>query len=199
LRTFDYQAFASRTRHALAAAGIHAYLLALDASFNHVLGSGSPGHYQLHFWGVFFEGTSTRIDVLNSLINASGRVHRPLQISKAPISSRSVRPVVAYALKSRFKRRENIVKSRPGRPRFWDTQERPLLGLPLLELLLFLDRIGLHGRLLTKGVDFEELQRARAIRASGQRAKRRRKVMRRKAVRAAECGRVRSPHRIVKM
>ena len=55
---------------------------------------------------------------------------------------------------------------------------RPELGLPLVELMLFFDRIGLHGRLLTKGVDLENLQRAHAIRASRRRARRRRKANR---------------------
>jgi len=77
---------------------------------------------------------------------------------------------MAYALKSRFKRRETVMKSRPGKSPFRDTQKRPLLGLPLVELMLFLDRIGLHGRLLTKGVDLENLQRARAICAARQSA-----------------------------
>jgi hypothetical protein len=185
LRTFDYRAFVTRSRVALAAAGIDEYLLALDATFNHVRGSGSPRHYQLHFWGVFFDGNAPRIDVLKKLINPSGRVDKPVQISIASIPPQSVRAVIAYALKSRFKRREWIRKSRPGRLPFWDTQERPLLDLPLLELLLFLDRIGLHGRLLTKRVDFEKLQRARAIRTSRQGAKRRRM---RKLSRAAQKG-----------
>jgi hypothetical protein len=113
---------------------------------------------------VVLEGPSPRIDVLKNLINASGRVPRPVHISPAPIRPRSIRPVLAYALKSHFERRENALKTRPGRRPFWDTQARPLLGLPLVELLAFLDRIGLHGRLLTKGVDIENLQRARARR-----------------------------------
>jgi len=176
LSTFNYRAFKTRTRRALAAAGIDRYLLALDVSFDHVKGSRLRGHWQLHFYGVVLEGATPRIDVLKNLINASGRVDRPVQVSTAPIQPRSIRPVMAYALKSRFKRRENVMKSRPGRSPFWDTQERPLLGLPLVALMLFVDRIGLHGRLLTKGIDFENLQRARDIRASRRRARRRRKV-----------------------
>ena len=89
-----------------------------------------------------------------------------MQISKAPIKPSSIRSVMGYALKSQFDRREWFRKWRPGRRPFWDTQPRPLLGLRLVELLAFLDRIGLHGRLLTKGVDVESLQRARAIRAA---------------------------------
>jgi hypothetical protein len=176
LSRFDYRGFTAQIRHALAASGINRYFLALDATLNHVRGSGLRGHYQLHFWGVVLEGASPRIDLLKSLINASTRVDIPVQISTAPIKPRSVRAVMAYALKSRFKRRENVMKSRPGRLPFWDTQERPLLGLPLVELMLFLDRIGLHGRLLTKGIDFENLQQARDIRAPRWRAGRRRKV-----------------------
>jgi hypothetical protein len=113
---------------------------------------------------------------IEQLINASGAVDKPVQISKAPIEPSSIRSVIAYALKSQFDRREEFLKSRPGRRPFWDTQHRPLLGLPLVELLVFLDRIGLHGRLLTKGVDIENLQRARANRAARRRARRRRKI-----------------------
>jgi hypothetical protein len=101
-----------------------------------------------------------------------------VQSSKALIKPSSIRSVAAYALKSKYDRREWFLKSRPGRRPFWDTQPRPLLGLPLVELLVFLDRIGLHGRLLTKGVDIDGLQRARAVRASRQRAERRRKANR---------------------
>ncbi len=157
-------------KSALAAAGVDQYFLALDATFNHVRGSRQRGHWQLHFWGVVLEGASPRIDELKNLINASGSVHKPVQISTAPIRPSSVRAVMAYALKSRFKRRETVMKSRPGKSPFRDPQKRPLLGLPLVELMLFLDRIGLHGRLLTKGVDLENLQRARAIRAARQSA-----------------------------
>ena len=149
--------------------------MALDATFNHVRGTSLPGHWQLHFWGVVLDGSSPLTDELKKLINASGRVERPVWISPAPIKPMSVRTVLAYALKNKFKRRETVIKSRPGRSRFRDTQERPLLGLRLVELLVFLDRIGLHGRVLTKGVDFDF--RA-AIRASRRRARRRRKVTR---------------------
>jgi hypothetical protein len=179
LRTFDYRAFTTRLKSDLAAAGIDKYFLALDVSLNHVKGNRQNEYWQLHFWGVI-EDPSDPVDVLKQhieqLINASGTVDKPVQISKAPIKPRSIRPVIAYGLKSRFERREWFLKSRPGRLPFWDTQSRPLLGLPLVELMLFLDRIGLHGRLLTKGVDIENLQRARAVRAANQRARRRRKV-----------------------
>ena len=181
LSTFDYRAFTARMKSDLAAAGVDWYFLALDVSLNHVKGNRQNAYWQLHCWGVI-EDPSDRIDVLKQqieqLINASGAVDKPVRISKAPIKPRSIRSVVAYALKSQFDRREWFLKSRPGRRPFWDTQDRPLLGLPLVELLVFLDRIGLHGRLLTKGVDIDGLQRARAIRASRQRARRRRKATR---------------------
>jgi hypothetical protein len=176
LSTLNYHAFTTLMKRDLAAAGFDQYFLALDVSFNHVKGSRLCGYWQLHFYGVVLEGVSPRLDVLKSLINPSGAIHRPLHISTVPIPPRSVRAVMAYALKSRFKRRETVIKSRPGRSPFFDTQERPLLGLPLLELMVFLDRIGMHGRLLTRGIDFANLQRARAIRAARRRARRRRKI-----------------------
>ncbi len=167
LSTFNYRFFKTRMKSDLAASGVDRYFLAIDVSFDHVKGSRLRGYWQLHFHGVVLRGASPRIAVLKQLINASGR---------APIQPRSVRPVTAYGLRSQYYRREWIRKSRPGRRPFWDTQARPLLGLPLVELSVFLDRIGLHGRLLTRGVNIENLQRARAIRAARQRAGRRRKV-----------------------
>ena len=175
LSTFNYPAFTARMRSDLAAAGVNWYFLGLDVSLNHVKGNRQNYYWQLHWWGVI-DDASGRIDVLRQLINASGRVPRPVHISPAPIQPRSVRAVMAYAVKSRFERREMVLKARPGRRPFWDTQARPLLGPPLVELLVFLDRIGLHGRLLTKGVDIDSLQRARATRVARQRARRRRKA-----------------------
>jgi hypothetical protein len=181
LRTFDYHAFTARMKSVLAAAGVGWYFLGLDVSLNHLKGNRQGSHCRLRWWGVI-EDPSGPLDVLKQqieqLINTSSAVDKPLQISKGPIKPRSIRSVVAYALKSQYDRREWFLKSRPGRRPFWDTQDRPLLGLRLIELLAFLSRIGLHGRLLTKGVDIHSLQRTRAIRASRQRVGRRRKANR---------------------
>jgi hypothetical protein len=180
LSTFNYRALTTRMKSDLAACGLNKYFLALDVSLDHVRGNRQNAYWQLHVWGVI-KDPSDRIILkqqIEQLINRSGNVDRPVQISPAPIKPQSVRTVVAYALKSQYDRREWFLKSRPGRRPFWDTQARPLLGLRLVELLVFLDLIGLHGRLLTKGVDIDNLQRARAIRAARQRARRRRKANR---------------------
>jgi hypothetical protein len=180
LSTFNYRALTTRMKSDLAACGLNKYFLALDVSLDHVRGNRQNAYWQLHVWGVI-KDPSDRIILkqqIEQLINRSGNVDRPVQISPAPIKPQSVRTVLAYALKSQYDRREWFLKSRPGRRPFWDTQARPLLGLRLVELLVFLDRIGLHGRLLTKGVNLENLQRARAIRAARQRAARRRKANR---------------------
>jgi hypothetical protein len=180
LSTFNYRALTTRMKSDLAACGLNKYFLALDVSLDHVRGNRQNAYWQLHVWGVI-KDPSDRIILkqqIEQLINRSGNVDRPVQISPAPIKPQSVRTVLAYALKSQYDRREWFLKSRPGRRPFWDTQARPLLGLRLVELLVFLDRIGLHGRLLTKGVNLENLQRARAIRAARQRARRRRKANR---------------------
>jgi hypothetical protein len=180
LSAFDYCGFTTRLKSDFATAGVEEYFLALDVSLNHAKGNPQNARWQLHVWGVIDDASDR--DVLKQQveqhINVSGAIDRPVQISEAPIKPSSIRSVIAYALKSQFDRRESIRKSRPGRRPFRDTQDRPLLGLPLVELMIFLDRIGLHGRLLTKGIDLEALQRARAIRASRQRARRRRNVNR---------------------
>jgi hypothetical protein len=177
LSRFDYRAFTTRLKSDLAAAGVDEYFLALDASLNHVKGNRQNEYWQLHLWGVI-EDPSDRIDPkrqIERLINASG-ADKAVQISEAPIKPGSIRSVIAYSLMSEFDRREWFRKSRPGRRPFWDTQDRPLLGLPLVELMVFLDRIGLHRRPFAKGVDIEALQRARAIRAAKRRRRPGRKV-----------------------
>ena len=169
LRTFDFRAFKAETERTLAAAGINWYFLALDVSLNHVKGKRRDAYWQLHLWGVI-EDPSVRVDVLKrqieQLIDASGAVDKPVQISDEPIKPSSIRSIIAYAMMSEFDRREWFLKSRPGRRPFWDTQDRPLLGLPLIELMIFLDSIGPHSRLLAKGVDIESLQRAQRPRVA---------------------------------
>jgi hypothetical protein len=138
LGTFDYRAFTTRLKSDLAAAGVDEYFLCLDVSLNHVKGNRQGEYWQLHAWGVI-EDPRDRIDVLKrqieQLINASDAVDKPVKISKAPLKPSSIRSVMAYAMMSEFDRREWFRKSRPGRRPFWDTQDRPLLGLPLVELL----------------------------------------------------------------
>jgi hypothetical protein len=180
LSTVAYPAFMARMERILTASGISWYFLALDVSLNHVKGHRQNAYWQLHLWGVIGDPSNHILlkQQIEQLINASGAVDKPVRISKAPIKPSSIRSVVGYAPKSRFERRERVLKSRPGRRPFWDTQARPLLGTRLVELLVFLDRIGLHGRLLAAGVDLENLQRARARRAAKQRARRRRRITR---------------------
>ena len=180
LSTVNYPAFKAQMESVLAASGVDWYFLALDVSLDHVRGNRQNAYWQLHSWGVIEDPSDRNVlkRQIEQLINASGAVDKPVRISKAPIKPRSIRSVVAYALKSQYDRREWFLKSRPGRRPFWDTQHRPLLGLSLVELLVFLDRIGLPGRLLAKGVDIENLQRARANRLARRRARRRRKITR---------------------
>jgi hypothetical protein len=180
LSASNHRAVTAQMKSVLAAAGVDWYFLGLDVSLNHVKGNRQNAYWQMHFWGVVEDPSDRDVlkEQIEQRINTSGRVDRPVQISEAPIKPSSIRTVVAYALKSQYHRREEFLKSRPGRRSFWDTQDRPLLALPLVELLAFLDRIGLHGRLLTKGVDIASLQRARAVRASRQRAARGRKTNR---------------------
>jgi hypothetical protein len=61
----------------------------------------------------------------------------------------------AYGFKSVFVRRVSFVKAnleRDDRGECWNTRDRPLRGHAWVELMLFLDRIGLDKRLLVEGI-----------------------------------------------
>src|SRR5271170_877587 len=80
----------------------------------------------------------------------TGTVTRPVQtvVPDRPRAS------LAYGLKSKFARRVSYIADnahRSDRLPCRDTRDRPLRGAPWVELMLFLDRIGLEGRIIELG------------------------------------------------
>lgn len=73
----------------------------------------------------------------------------PVKFLQRQIKTMSVRTLLAYALKSRFKRRETVIKSKVGEIAVRDMQERPRLNFRY-STDAPVGRIGLHGPLFTK-------------------------------------------------
>jgi hypothetical protein len=147
LSTFDIDAFLVSMREALKACGIIHYKLGLDASQNQRAGVTSPGFWQLQLWGFFHQPKQRWREDLKALLNANGTVTRPVKVVKP----NSLEAAAAYGVKSTFVRRLSYRKEnldREDRGECWNTRGRHLRGDAWVELMLFLDRIGLERRIL---------------------------------------------------
>ena len=78
------------------------------------------------------------------LLNPNGGVTRPVKV----VDPDSLEAAAAYALKSTFVRRVSYRKANLHREDCWNNRGRILRGDPWVELMLFLDRIGLQRRML---------------------------------------------------
>jgi len=144
---FDIDRFYDAIRDALKACGVNHYKLGLDISLNQRAGLASPGFWQPQLWGFFHEPTTRWRKQLKALLNPNGAVTRPVKVVKPD----SLEAAAAYGLKSTFVRRVSYVKAnldRDDRGECWNTRDRLLRGDPWVELMLFLDRIGLQRRVL---------------------------------------------------
>jgi len=145
--TFDIDKFLNSIREALKACGIEHYKLGLDISLNQRAGLASPGFWQPQLWGFFHEPKRRWREQLKALLNPNGGVTRPVKV----VQPTSLEAAAAYGLKSRFVRRVSYWKmnlDREDRRECWNTRGRILRGDAWVELMLFLDRIGLQRRLL---------------------------------------------------
>jgi hypothetical protein len=150
LGTFDIDKFLDSVRDALKACGIKHYKLGLDVSLDHVAGVARSKHWQLHMWGFFHEPTTHWRDQLIGLLNPNGGATRPVEVEKRD----SLKATAAYGVKSIFDRRESYLKTnlhREDRGECRNTRGRILRGDPWVELMLFLDRIGLQRRIMLSG------------------------------------------------
>ena len=152
LNTFDSDKFLDAVSDALKACGIDHYKLGLDVSLNQRAGSISPGFWQLQMWGFFHPPKKRWREQLKALLNPNGRVTRPVK-AKRPTS---LEAGAAYGVKSIFVRRVSYRKAnldREDRGACWNTRGRILRGEAWVELMLFLDRVGLQRRLLLSTIN----------------------------------------------
>jgi hypothetical protein len=147
LDAYDIDAFRDSVREALKACGITYYKLALDVSLNQRAGVASHGFWQLQLWGFFHPPKRRWREELKAHLNPNGKVTRPVKVVKPD----SPEAAAAYGLKNKFVRRLSYRKmnlDRQDRGVCWNTRDRLLRGDSWLELMLFLDRIGLQNRIL---------------------------------------------------
>ena len=152
LNTFDIDKFLDSVREALKACGIDHYKLGLDVSLNQRAGVTSPGFWQLQLWGFFHAPKRRWREQLKALLNPNGGVNRPVKVVKP----NSLEAAAAYGVKSIFVRRVSYRKAnldREDRGECWNTRGRILRGDPWVELMLFLDRIGLQRRILLSAMN----------------------------------------------
>ena len=139
--TFDIDFFLNTVRAALKTCGIDDYKLGLDISLNERAGHMRPG-WQFHFWGFFFHEPKARWrGPLKALLNPNGGGTWPVKVVKPS----SIEAAAAYGLRSTFVRR-NL--DRQDRGECWNTRGAIWRGETFVELMLFLDRIGLQRRIL---------------------------------------------------
>ena len=152
LNTFDINSFRASVREALKASGIDYYKLGLDISLNQRAGVASRGFWQLQAWGFFHRPKRGWRVKLKALLNPNGGVTNPVQVQKRDY----LKAAAAYGVKSTFVRRVSYRKAnllRADRGECWNTRDRHLRGDAWVELMLFLDRIGLQRRLLLSSIN----------------------------------------------
>ena len=150
--TFDIDKFRNSIREALKACGIEHYKLGLDISLNQRAGLASPGLWQLQLWGFFHEPKRRWREQLKAMLNPNGAVTRPVKVVKPD----SLEAAAAYGLKDTFVRRvsyRNANLDRGDRGECWNTRDRILRGDAWVELMLFLDRIGVQRRILLSTIN----------------------------------------------
>jgi hypothetical protein len=165
LANFDVVEFERKTREALKAAGITRSILGLDVSLNHEDGKSEEAYWAFQWWGFFGAIADPWRETLKAQVNASKLVSWP--VMTLPVDS--IEAAAAYAVKSEFKRRVSLMRAnldRDDRGPCRNTNDRLLRGDAWVELMLFLDHIGLERRLIWRGynVPYEPL-RSRAKRS----------------------------------
>jgi hypothetical protein len=145
--TFEIDKFLDFVREALKACGIAHYKLGLDVSLNQQVGVAGPGFWQLQVWGFFHKPKRGWRVKLKARLNPNSGVKRPVKV----IKPNSLEAAAAYGVKDTFVRRVSYRKAnldREDRGECANTRDRILRGDAWVELMLFLDRIGLERRIL---------------------------------------------------
>jgi hypothetical protein len=135
-------------REALRDAGVRTAVIGIDVSANEHLEGAFEPHWALHL-RVHIPGAidPSAAATLRSHFPASGRIPRPFRLTQFDGDLTGI----AYGMKPSFERRQSYEQEKPtatGHRRCRNTRGRPLRGTEAVELLTFLDRIGLRRRLI---------------------------------------------------
>ncbi len=150
LTAFDWARVTRKTARILRSSGVEFACGGADFSVNEASESPNSKWIQGQFWMLMPAPRGTWKKDIKGLINASGKVKRPLKLK--PFDGDPA--ALAYALKSTFARRVSYFDenaARQDRQGSANTRVRPLRGEGWLALMIFLDRIGLDARLFMVG------------------------------------------------
>jgi hypothetical protein len=128
----------------MASVGIPWAIGGSDFSVNIDKVNGGDPVLQGQFWMLIEKPKGNWSDDLKALINSSGKIKKPLFKRKYASSHAQL----AYAIKNEFNKRETYIKRTKLRNPHMNTREKKLRGDLWLKLMVFLDRIGLEGRLI---------------------------------------------------
>jgi hypothetical protein len=148
--SLNWEAVVERLCQDLTNAGIKRAIGGADFSVNVDRVNGGNPVLQGQFWLLVEEPWSlwgNWFEDLKKAVNSSGVIKRPLR-RKVYTGNLAM---LGYAIKSEFKQRENYLKTpnpATGRAAHFNTREKKLPNDHWLSLMLFLDRIGLEGRLI---------------------------------------------------
>ena len=151
LLQFDWPSFQERARRALRRAGIKRFVAGIDVSLNHWDGFPEDALFQFQLWALLEDPRGPWLKRLKSEINRSGKVVRPVRY----FAPRRPRASLAYGIKDNFNRRVSYIEDnshREHRRACRNTRDRPLKGERWAELMVFLDGIGLDGRVIACGI-----------------------------------------------
>lgn len=142
---------------ALAALGLPATLIALEASYNEDTTGEVEPHWSIHGHAVQLDWLSKAQDeALRAAFPSSRLVMRPVKcvpLDRKPEGRR-------YPFKPERRRRVTFLNdSDPNREPYRDTKSRPLRPPQAVSLALVEHELGFHRRLLTHGIDDEAVRR----------------------------------------
>jgi len=142
--TMNWEKVVTRLCQDMASVGISWGIGGSDFSVNIDKMHGAAPILQGQFWMLIKEPQIKWEGQLKALINASRKIRRP--ITKSKYISRQAQ--LAYGIKNEFTKRETYIKRTKLRNPHMNTREKKLRGDLWLKLMLFLDHIGLEGRLI---------------------------------------------------
>ena len=115
-------------------------------------GVASPGFWQLQLWG-FFHAPKKR---WREQLKATAQSERQRDPASQGREADSLEAAAAYGVKRHFRASRLLPESEPGSRgsgECWNTRGRILRGDAWVELMLFLDRIGLQRRILLSAMN----------------------------------------------
>jgi hypothetical protein len=137
--------------NALTSTGTEVAVLGLDISFNEHQAGGFDPHWLAHFRALVPRRLpKSTLAELRQHFPADDRIRKPLKVARFDGEPAGI----AYTMKPGFERRQSyqqVKQTSDGTRECQNTRGRPLRGSDTVELMVFLERLGLRKRLILLG------------------------------------------------